>query len=89
MSLPYWSLLVLRQTGHGKRCTTEEAFHLHYLDTLLYDKATLFEFKDNYNNFSNVRIFWIFTIVYSKTSKNLDTQKIAVITLKVNKVALL
>ena len=32
-------------------------FHLHLLDTLL--RATLFEFKGDYSNFSDVRIFRI------------------------------
>ena len=38
---------------------------LHYLDTLLYAKTTLFKFKDNYSDFfSCVRIFRIFYVTY-------------------------
>ena len=37
---------------------------LHLLDSLLYARATLFKFKDNYSNISNVQIFRNFTAVF-------------------------
>ena len=41
-------------------------FRLHVLDTLLYGKATLFKFWDNYSNISGVRIFRNFTVYKEK-----------------------
>ena len=38
-------------------------FRLHVLDSLLYGRATLFKFQDNYSSFSGVRTFRHFTVM--------------------------
>ena len=54
-------LLLEEQSDRSQHCLP---FCLHLLDTLLCGKATLFEFKGDYRNFSDVQIFRNFTVRY-------------------------
>ena len=47
-------------------------FHLYLLDSLLYGRAIFFKSKDNYSNFSGVRIFRSFTVTVRKQSLDLN-----------------
>ena len=49
-------LLLEEQSDQGLPCLL---FRLHLLDTFLNGKATLFKFKDDYNNIFCVRMFGI------------------------------
>ena len=52
-------LLLEEQSDQGLHCLL---FCLHVLDAFLNGKATLFKFKDDYNNIFGVQIFRIFTV---------------------------
>ena len=71
--IPWWSQVFWQQawansvdpdqteerSDQGLHCLP---FLLHLLDSLLYYRATLFKFSDNYSNFSGVRIFRNFMV---------------------------